>query len=226
MAISTLMSNEQQWMEEMTKRHFGATHAAACVKGVSMRKHVTELSEAPYIINYEDCIDICNNRKANIQNLNKEKQGKLKFPIFNEKFKLCEDTTYILDLGEKTLPDIISELIEKDILKKTSGSSYGHDHWGRKSSNYSGHTKLYSNIVAQYIGKESKININELVPIIYDLMKTEIFIKAYGTWVKGDTTRKDGKKTRNPKPNNGPKQILQWVMMIIMVITDNAGETN
>jgi len=215
------MSNEQ-WMEEMTKKHFGATQAAACVNGRGAREHVAKLSEAPYIIDYEDCIDICNNRKANIQILNKDKRGKNKYKDFLDKFKKCEDTTYILDLGDQTLSEIISNLIEKNILKKTNGESYGPDHWGRKSNGYSSYMNSYSTKVARYIGNESKININELVPIIYDLMQTEIFINAYGTWVKGDTTRKDGKTTRDAKPNNCPKQILQWLMMIIMVITDNA----
>lgn len=196
------------------------------VRGSMARKQVAELKaeliQAANTITGEECIDLCENKQEDIQKLNKEKKGKLKFPIFIEKFKQCENTPYILDLGDQTLSEIISNLIKKDILKKTNGESYGHDHWGRKSSNYSGHMKSYSNIVERYIGKESKININELVPIIYDLMKTEIFINAYGTWVKGDTTRKDGKTTRDAKPNNCPKQILQWLMMIIMVITDNA----
>ena len=208
----------KQWMEEMTQKHIGATVAAAYVRGVQARKQVAELR---YTLTFDDCIGLTENQQETIQILNKEKQGKKKFHTFIEKFKLCEDTSYILDLGGHNLIDIISNLIEKNILKKTSGGSYGHNHWGRKSSNYSGHMKSYSKIVAQYIGTDSKININEIVPIIYDLMNTEEWRKGYGTWVKGDTSRKDGKTTRNTKPNNCPKQILQWVMMLIMVITDH-----
>ena len=85
MAVSTLMSNEQ-WMEDMTKIHFGATWTTSCLRGMVARKHVAELSEAPYIITAEDCIDICENRQENIQTLNKDKRGKNKYKDFLEKF--------------------------------------------------------------------------------------------------------------------------------------------
>jgi len=209
----------QQWMEKMTQKHGAAEVAAAHVRGGQARKQVAEL--IANTLTFDDCIGLIENQKETIQNLNKVKRGKNKHKDFLDKFKECEDTPYILDFGGHTLSDIISKLIDKDILKKTNGESYGPDHWGRKSGEYSSYMKSYSNRVAQYIGNGSKININELVPIIYDLMKTEIFINAYGTSVRGGTTRKDGKTTRDTKPFNCPKQILQWVMMIIMVITDH-----
>ena len=234
---SELVTMASEFVKKMTQTHFAVKTLQRRVRGSMARKQVAELIQAKLIqaeliqaeliqaantITGEECIDLLENKQEDIQKLNKEKKGKLKFPIFIEKFKQCENTPYILDLGNQTLSDIISKLIDKDILKKTNGESYGPDHWGRKSGGYSSYMKSYSNIVTRYIGQESKININELVHIIYDLMQTEIFINAYGTWVKGDTTRKDEKTTRNAKPNNCPKQILQWLMMIIMVITDNA----
>ena len=56
-----IADDNQQWMEHMTKKHFGATVAAACLRGKIARKRVAELLLCPICLSNENTLTTCDN---------------------------------------------------------------------------------------------------------------------------------------------------------------------
>lgn len=218
--MSQASHREELWMKEMCKKHEMAQQIQKFLVGKKVRGNTKSIQDN-HTLEW-DCInDMLWDNYEKLQELNKMKSKKNM--TFENRFKHCERSSLCLDFGEKNIYDMLNDCVFHGVLRKRDGELYK-DHWCKQKSKYNTFLSSYKKEIRADVNNEldkNKIYICELVPKIYNLYTSEEYIKAYGTWVKGDTNRKDGKTITSVKRLNCPKQILAWIMMIVICITEN-----